>query len=657
MISTADKVIAALEAYGLKKEGEKRWRCNSPLRPGSDSHAFTVTIDDGEHGAYHDHVSGDTGSLYDLARKLNIAVPTVQMVESTKRGYDGLEDYARAHGIPGDVLRQWHWRETTYQNRPALQFQTPTGQRWRFLDGAKGKPAYTSEQGYARCWYGLGENLLAMLKDGKALVICNGEISTISARHHGVAAIAMTGGEKGEIPRDLLEQLKGFLSPLDLKSITVIVALDCDKTGRAAARGLDAQLRGEGFNVKAVDLELGTGGDLADFCKLYTTEAADRLLKMPSLPPAVESDKWKFVTLRELLQLPTIDWLIPGQLPSRGLVMVYGASGTYKSFFMMNHSMWLAHQGVQTLYIAAEGEHGYRQRAEAWIKHHKIMPEKIIFELGPVDMFDLEEREEFTRLIEAYKPKLVVIDTFAMCSGMADENAARDMLMIVNGAKAISKTFDGVVVVVHHTNAEGKKERGSKVLRNACDTIIRLSLVDDRIAVESQKTKDTKPFETYYLAPVNIELGYKNNLGEVVSSVVLLPSDKVTRTDDLTPLQRKVLEHLAVEPNASLSEIADAVETDNRGTIGNVIGKLIKRGYVRMDGADRQVTDKGHAVLESDSTDSSDSSDSTTIERSDHSQTPGVGGVSGVSGVSTGMLEGFESVPKKRKKNSYDMGA
>lgn len=50
-MTTAEKVLAALEAYGLKKEGQNRYRCNSPLRPGSNSHAFTVTIDDGEHGA------------------------------------------------------------------------------------------------------------------------------------------------------------------------------------------------------------------------------------------------------------------------------------------------------------------------------------------------------------------------------------------------------------------------------------------------------------------------------------------------------------------------------------------------------------------------------------------------------------------------------
>lgn len=669
-LGTAEKVLQVLGGYNLKMEGEGKYRCNSPFRPGSDSMGFTLLIEDSEHGAYQDHVTEESGSLYDLARKLNIAVPTVQMIESTKRPYEGLEDYARAHGIPGDILLQWHWRETTHQGRPALQFQTQTGTRWRFLDIAKGKPHYISEPGYARCWYGLSEKLLELIKAGQPLVICNGEISTIAARYHGVAATAMTGGEKGEIPRDLLEQLKGFLSTVPADKLKVIIALDCDKTGRSAARKLEMQLRGESFDVRAVDLQLGTGGDLADFCMLHTGDSAKKLVDLPRLPLVVESDKWKFVTLRELMKLPTIEWLVPRQIPKRGLCMVYGASGTYKSFFMLDISLKLANE-VQVLYIAAEGEHGYRQRAEAWIKHHGMMPEKIVFELGQVDMFDLEEREEFTRLIEAYNPKLIVVDTFAMCSGMADENSARDMLTIVNGCKELSKTLDGVVVVVHHTNAEGKKERGSKVLRNACDTIIRLSLMDDRIMVESQKTKDTTPFEPYYLAPINVQLGYQNNLGEDVSSVVLLPSEKVLPSDDLTPLQRRVLEFLEVEPNASMAEIADAVESDNRGSIQRVVSKLIKRGYLRQVGSDREMTEQGRAALSdsTDSTDSADSTDSTHFPKALTPHTPGVTGVTGVSGVSDDDdddndgdeygLPGFETVPQKRRgksKNNYTMG-
>ena len=609
-MSTAERVLEVLGRFGLKQEGSNQYRCNSPFRPGANSMSFTVTINSPEHGSFYDHHPGakpQKGSLYDLAKLLGVALPATVPVENTKRAYTGIEDYARAHGVTGDVLRTWGWRELVYEDRLALEFQTPSGLRWRYIDGHKGKPTYKSVAGYTRCWYGLGENLAGLLLHGKPLVFCNGEISTIVGRHYGVPTLAMTSGEKGEIPHELLGQLQGFVA--GISNLVILIALDCDKPGRTAAHGLQAQLRGIGFNVQALDLSLGTGGDLADFCMLYGEASLAELQRLPALKPMAKSERWAFASVDDVLNLPPIDWLVPGQIPARGLTMVYGASGTYKSFFMLEHAIKLALSGINSLYIAAEGEHGYRPRLEAWIAHNKAKPEQLTFVLGQVDLFDEEELVEFTRLVQVYKPRMVVVDTFAMCSGVADENHTRDMQIIVNGCKQMSKQLDGVIVVVHHTNAGGKKERGSKALRNACDTVIRLSLEDDLIAVESQKTKDTKPFETYFLAALVIPLGYMNNLGEEVTSVVLIPRQKLLRGNELTSLQHRVLEVVAVEPKASISEIAEMVECDNRGTVQKVVARLLKLGLIRLaSGGRREITDEGARVL--NSAESSDSIDS-----------------------------------------------
>lgn len=598
-MSTAAEVLTALQPYNLRKEGHDRYRFNSPFRPNSDSMSCTLIINSPEHGSFFDHhpsANPQSGSLYELARHLGIALPAVVPVENTKRAYTGLEDYACTHGLSGDVLRVWQWREVTFEGRPALEFPTPSGLRWRFLDGAKGKPVYKSIQGYTRCWYGFSVRLKELLREGKPLVICNGEISTVAGQHHGVPAVAMTSGEKGEIPGDLLEQLKGFL--VGLAHLKIIIALDCDKAGRAAARGLEAQLRREGFEVRAVDLGLGQGGDLADFCMLHAPNVLHELDQCPTLSPAVEATKWQFASVDDVLQLQPINWLVARQIPARGLVMIYGASGTYKSFFILMYALQLALEGSNVLYIAAEGEYGYRQQLEAWIKHHQVKPTNITFVLGQVDLFDVEELEEFNRLISVYQPRMIVVDTFAMCSGMADENSSRDILTIVNGCKLMSRHHDAAIVVIHHTNAEGKKERGSKALRNACDTIIRLSLDDDLIVVQSQKTKDTKPFETYFLAPVTIDLGYKNNLGEDVTSVVLLPADKVIQEADLTPNQRQVLQVLSIQPNTSVTEISQITEIDNSGSVSRAIGALRKKGYLQiLPNGNRELTKAGLQAL------------------------------------------------------------
>ena len=144
--STAERVLAALASYDLKMEREAgKYRCNSPLRPGSNSHAFTLIIHDAEHGAYFDHVSEDSGTLYDLAQHLGLELPAVRhVIENTKRVYNGLADYAQAHGVSAEVFAMAGWSETTYQDRPALAFMTQTGTRYRFLDGDK--PTYRVQQ-------------------------------------------------------------------------------------------------------------------------------------------------------------------------------------------------------------------------------------------------------------------------------------------------------------------------------------------------------------------------------------------------------------------------------------------------------------------------------------------------------------------------------
>ena len=76
MSSTADSVLAMLGQYRLTDKGNGRYECDSPLRTGSDSLAFSLLISGPERGTYYDHVSGDKGSLYTLATALGIGVPT-----------------------------------------------------------------------------------------------------------------------------------------------------------------------------------------------------------------------------------------------------------------------------------------------------------------------------------------------------------------------------------------------------------------------------------------------------------------------------------------------------------------------------------------------------------------------------------------------------
>jgi replicative DNA helicase len=280
--TTADRVLAALQPYELRKEGQNEYRLNSPLRPGSNSHAFKLRIADGEHGSYYDHARNESGSLYQLADALGIPVNRTT-VETTKRAYRDLAEYAAAHGVTADVLKAAGWsdREMVHdfgmkQDRPALAFQTAGGKRYRFIDGEAGQAPYKSEKGYKACWYGLKRAVALARESGAPLVLCNGEASTIVAQHYGLPAACVTSGEK-KYPNELVQEL------LTAWDGDVWIALDCDDTGRKAARDIAAQLVGRAVTV--IDLGLTAGGDLGDFCKLYTTTAPAELGKLAITPP------------------------------------------------------------------------------------------------------------------------------------------------------------------------------------------------------------------------------------------------------------------------------------------------------------------------------------------------------------------------------------
>jgi putative DNA primase/helicase len=276
--STADRVIRALENYGIKQDKPGKYHCNSPFRVGSNSMALSLKIDGGEYGTWNDHVSGEKGSLYTLAQRLGIEVPTGQTATdapSTKRTYDGLADYAAAHYADADVFIAAGWRETVTPDphgnrRPALSVPTKTGVRYRFIDGDK--PTFKSPAGYRSCWYGLERAAALAAETESPLILTNGEPSVIVAQSYGVPAAAITGGAERALPAELISEMQtAWPGP-------VVVALDCDDKGRKAAAALVAQLQQNGVNASAVDMRGSVGFDLADWCGLHKETALRDLL-------------------------------------------------------------------------------------------------------------------------------------------------------------------------------------------------------------------------------------------------------------------------------------------------------------------------------------------------------------------------------------------
>lgn len=270
--TTGMRVEAYLQARGFKRKGDE-WQGNSPFRAGADSNSFWVRIEaDGEHGAFKDFSHNDGGSLYDFCERVGIPVNSARVdVQTTKRGYADLAEYAAAHFAPTEAFTAAGWAQITHHNRPALVIPTATGKRYRYIDGQK--PPFAHEKGYKRCWYGLERATANARAAQTPIVLVNGEPSVVVGQWYGVPAAAVTSSGEKQLPPDALGELKARW-----EGQRIIVALDCDAAGRAASDTLAAQLMDAGFVVAVVDLGLGDKGDLCDFAGLHADGLTDALL-------------------------------------------------------------------------------------------------------------------------------------------------------------------------------------------------------------------------------------------------------------------------------------------------------------------------------------------------------------------------------------------
>jgi hypothetical protein len=287
----SNAVLAALQNHNLKAQRKRgTYKSNCPWRADSDSMSFEVCIDPawGGGGWYNYYAGDEHGNFIELAQKLDIPLNGAShLAPNTKRQYTTLADYETLHYANG-AFDAAGWRETSYKGRPALVFDTASGKRWRFLDDQK--PSFISELGYTACWYGLDRAVKLAKKHRTPLIVCNGEPSVVAAQSHDVAACAVTSGERGTLPDALLDELKAAWSG------AIVVALDCDSTGRKSAASLAVQLKAAGYDARAVDLKGGKGFDLADFCGLYREDSIKALKRLASFTDEPKEESKEYVS-------------------------------------------------------------------------------------------------------------------------------------------------------------------------------------------------------------------------------------------------------------------------------------------------------------------------------------------------------------------------
>jgi len=247
--------------------------------------------------------------------------------------------------------------------------------------------------------------------------------------------------------------------------------------------------------------------------------------------------------LKDLELLPAVQWLWQEYIPQQSLVTLFGPPGCKKSFLAQGLCMSVAlgeqYLGYETqkgavLYVATEAVVGLPSRVRALKEFHGLDSLEMIPFYWTQDFYDLLDKQQVVDLCQAVpeKPSLVIIDTLSRSLRGSDENDAGQMNKAINSLEIIRHHFQAAVVVVHHTAKHAPIERGSTVLRGACDTMLSLQPGPQGLLLEVSKQRDWEPVPTRQI--------YWRKIGE---SLVLVTE----RPEDLLQSDRALLQRLPEE--------------------------------------------------------------------------------------------------------------
>lgn len=260
-----------------------------------------------------------------------------------------------------------------------------------------------------------------------------------------------------------------------------------------------------------------------------------------AVPPRVPAPL-ELLSVEQLLALRPADWLVTGLLPKSSFAVLYGASGTFKTFIALDLALSVA-AGLEwhgkavsrgsVVYVAAEGGASIQKRVQAWMcEYPSAHLDTANFVNSPVNLFD-PSPDALLPLLTALdqallKPALIVFDTFARCFVGGEENSAQDVGIAVHNVGRLIEATEATVLLVHHMGKDPSGgERGSSALRGAADVMLRTEQkAQFSVRLKNDKMKDDEecPHLQLHLEPVTFDLS-----GERLSSLVVTDSRDAAR--------------------------------------------------------------------------------------------------------------------------------
>jgi hypothetical protein len=204
-----------------------------------------------------------------------------------------------------------------------------------------------------------------------------------------------------------------------------------------------------------------------------------------------------------------VAWIVKKIIERGTVILVFGDSGTGKSFFAISLAACVAtgtdffgypvKRPGAVLYIAGEGISGLSRRFYAWeIARGVNLNDAPVFRYtGAANLLDRPGELSLaikTHIEKHGEPRLVILDTWARTMGGDDSNS-QDAATALSNLDRIRAQYPGLtVLIVHHSGHTAKdRARGWSGLFAAMDSVYRLEKFDSQIVVANTKQKEDAP--------------------------------------------------------------------------------------------------------------------------------------------------------------------
>ena len=248
-----------------------------------------------------------------------------------------------------------------------------------------------------------------------------------------------------------------------------------------------------------------------------------------------KNQNW-FVDINEIdAHLKPISYLIKKVIPRNSIGMIYGASGSGKTFTVISLMMaiagalpdWFGYKVRQgkVAYLAGEGYAGILPRIKGFMLDNKISKADLLVSTSGCD-FNTEEG--YAKIVnslaeKSFTPDVIVVDTLNRFM-VGDENSAKDVRSMLDYCDRLQRKYNCTIILIHHTGVgetAQTRARGSSALRGAFDFMFLVAQGESGHTIEHYKAKDSELIDKMHFELASIDLpGLFDEDGEQVTTAV-----------------------------------------------------------------------------------------------------------------------------------------